>query len=112
MNNESLQQPSPLRWVPSVATGHEGEAATTDHAQRARARRAITCLYLQLPESIAKDVNEIIEAAFAEDDLRITQAHAQGRREGMEKAAQLCEGWIEGDLCADHIRQVKEAGHE
>ena len=58
----------------------------TDHAQRAHARRAITCLYLQLPESIAKDVEDIIEAAFAEDDRRIAQSHAAGRREGMEEA--------------------------
>ena len=124
MNNESLQQPSPLRWVPSVATGHAGEAATTDHAQRARARRAITCLYLQLPESIAKDVNEIIEAAFAEDDRRITQAHAQGRREGMEKAATEARrrrlGGLENIYAANELlsmecwcrAKVKEAGHE
>ena len=62
------------------------QAAMTDHAQRAHARRAITCLYLQLPESIAKDVEDIIEAAFAEDDRRIAQSHAAGRREGMEEA--------------------------
>ena len=95
----------------------------TDHAQRAHARRAITCLYLQLPESIAKDVEEIIEAAFTEDEKRITLAHAQGRREGMEESATVVEGmylkpehiWdadtLDGAINAIRAK-AKEAGHE
>jgi len=64
------------------------DKAMTDHAQRARAVRALTCLYLQLPTSIADDVFKIVTEAFEEDDKRITQAHAAGRREGLEEAIQ------------------------
>ncbi len=79
------------------------------------ARKACHCLFAQVPEEVARDVLDKVDAALT----GYTSALAQARREGMEAGAKVVDGLIGKDsgnwnramsYAAAEIRKVQGSG--